>query len=346
LYLLFEALQKKLPEVECWNIITPRVWNVGKRYYGPHWPNPRGLRNVHTFVLNGAKGRRTIQRVLRHKPVAAIISKSRATTVLLKRLAPTTPVWHLTSTCSLVKNAVARGDFPSMEHVIRRLRTSRFPELRSTEEQQAVRLADRILCHSRNMQFWYHTFYPYARHKMEDAIFWDYPQIRHQFHGIPRRTAWEKRPIDLLFVASDWRRGEKNFPLLRQLCKAFAHKKIMVIGFVPERLPASVIAFDTMSQDDVVQAMIQAKVVVCPSRYDEAPNVLFEAAVAGANIVCSRNCGNYQVTDTDLIARLELRDFARKVRTALQRYRAPHTERFSGHDLCEWIIGQLAPKHE
>lgn len=342
LYMLFETLQKKLPNAECWNIVTPHVWEVGKRHYGPHWPNPRGLRNVRTFLLDGNKGKRAIRFALQANPVAAVISKSRKTTVLLKHLVPSVPVWHMTSTSSIVKNAVAGGRFTSMEQVIRRLRTNRFPTLQCADERQAVQLANRILVHSKNMRFWYHTFYPLIRDKIEEEIFWDYPLVKRQFHDVKVKIAWKERPIDLLFVATDWRRGEKNFPLLRQICKSLERKKIMTVGFTPERLPSSVIAFDTMSQDDVVQAMVQAKVVVCPSRYDEAPNVLFEAAIAGANIVCSKNCGNYEITDSKLVAKLEIKDFVRKINLALQGYRSPNTKPFSGQDVSQWIVKQFA----
>ena len=342
LYLLFETLQAKLPDAECWNIVTPHMWKTARYHYGPHWSNPRGLQNVRTFLLDGAKGRLAIKRALRAKPTAAIVSKSRTSTALLKELDASIPMWHLTSTCSIVKNAVASGRFPSMEHVIRQLRTDRFPPLRSPEEQHAVRRADRILFHTKSVKFWYYTFYPQGREKMEEEIFWDYPLIKRQFHHInARKTPWAARPIDLLFVATDWKRGEKNFPLLKQLCRSFERKKIMVIGFLPERLPRSVIAFNTMSQDDVVQAMVQAKVVVCPSRYDEAPNVLFEAAIAEANIVCSKNCGNYRLAHEALVAQLDRHDFIRKIRIALRSYYPPDTEMFSKHDVSQWIVKQV-----
>ena len=340
LYLLFQTLQKRLPNAECWNIVTPRMSEMGKTHFGPHWPNPKGLNNVRTFVVDGRRGVATVRRALRETPVAAIISKSRGTTAFLKRLGPTIPVWHLTSTCSIVKNAVAADRVPSMESVIRQLRTNDLPKQTCVEERQAVRLADRILFHTKNMRFWYYTFYPEYREKMAEEIFWDFPLLKRQFHHL-NRTPWGKRPIDLLFVASDWKRAEKNFPLLKKLCYAFQQKNVMVIGFVPERLPNGVITFETMSQEDVLQAMVQAKVVVCPSRYDEAPNVLFEAAIAGCNLVCSKNCGNYQLADPDLVADLELPSFVEKIKLALHGYREPHAGSFSRQDLGQWLVKEF-----
>lgn len=229
-----------------------------------------------------------------------------------------------------------------MEAALRQLRRREFPSLRCQEELEAVRAADRILFHTRNMKFWYYTFYPRYRDKMQDEIFWDYPILLRQFEfSSIKRIPWRQRPIDLLFVASDWRRAEKNFAMLKRLCHTFSRKKIMVIGYLPEALPASVITFDSMSQWDVVQAMGRTKALVSPSRYDEAPNVLFEAAIVGANIVCSRNCGNYQLAPEELIPRLETHDFEVKIRKALQGYCAPRTEPFTRYDISEWIPSQV-----
>ncbi len=72
LYLLFEILRQRMPNAECWNIITPRVWEMGRRNYGPHWPNPRQLPNVRTFLLDQDHGKAAIRRALREHPVSWI----------------------------------------------------------------------------------------------------------------------------------------------------------------------------------------------------------------------------------------------------------------------------------
>ena len=344
LYLLFEVLQKRFPQMECWNILTPTIWKMGKRHYGTNWTNPKGFANIRTFVLDERKGMLKIRRALKEKPVSVVISKSRKTTALLKQLDPGVPVWHLTSTCSVIKSGVASGRISSMESAIRHLRSNGIMKLRSPEELQAVRAADRILCHTNSMKMWYYTFYPQFRDKVEDEIFWDYPLLEKQFKHIATKTPWKKRPIDLLFVASDWSRPEKNFSLMKKLCQAFSEKKIMVVGFLPKSLPSTVITFDAMSQEEVVEAMGQAKVVVCPSRYDEGPNVLFEGALAGSNIVCSRNCGNYQLSPKELVAQLDLPDFARKIKRALKSQRKPNTDYFSKTELGGWICKHFSKK--
>jgi len=341
LYLLFEILQRKIPNAECWNIVSPRMSVLGKTHYGPHWGNPKGLQNVRTFIVDGHKGQGHVRKALKEKPVAAIVSKSRRTTYFLKRFSPTIPVWHLTSTCDIIKNAIANDRFASMEDAVRHLRKNHFPRLQSGEEHQALRAADKILFHTESMRFWYYTFYPQYREKMEEEVFWDYPLLKRQFPRLTPQGPWGKRPIDLLFVASDWKRPEKNLALLKRICRSMKSKKIMVIGFLPEKLPGRVITFDAMPQEEVIQAMMQAKVLICPSRYDEAPNVLFEAAIAGANIVCSKNCGNYQIAPSDFVAHLDLPDFIEKIRRALHAYTPPDVSSFMKRDLSGWLLRQL-----
>ncbi|PIQ83089.1 MAG: hypothetical protein COV76_00030 [Candidatus Omnitrophica bacterium CG11_big_fil_rev_8_21_14_0_20_64_10] len=345
LYFLFESIRERIPTSEYWNIVTPRLVETGQRHYGPYWSNPRGLRPVRTFLVDGRRGWTDLRRALLREPRTVVLSKSRKVTALFKKIAPEVPVWHLTSTCEIVKNAVAEGVYPSMESVIRALRAGKFSGARSPDETQTLKSADRILCHTRGMKFWYYTFYPECREKIEEPTFWDYNLTRRQFRNLYPKTPWRRRPIDLVFAATDWRRGEKNFPLMRRLCEHFAkRRRIVVFGFVPKPLPRGVICFDTMLQWDMVRTMMESKAVVCPSRYDEAPNVLFEAAESGANIVCSRNCGNYRLTDPQLTADLDFPDFVRKINTALKRPFPPDTRLFESDDLRRWLIDRLGSR--
>ena len=47
--------------------------------------------------------------------------------------------------------------------------------------------------------------------------------------------------------------------------------------------------------------MGRAKTVVCPSRYDSAPGILFEAAAMECNIIASKNCGNWMICNDQLL---------------------------------------------
>lgn len=339
LYMLFESIQRYLPNAEFWNFITKSDKDIGDKYYGPFWFNPKGLANVKTFFINE---NRTIKASLKKLDPQVILSKSRLSTRLLKQLYPKVNLWHLTSTCGVIKNAIINDQCYSMQDAISQLRDNKFSRAYNSEEHTAIRYADKILFHTEMMKLWYYNLYPEFIEKMERMIFWDYPIVRrHIRENDDLSDRWKKRPIDLLFIASNWNRPEKNFPFLKELCKHFRQKKIVVIGFLPSQLSHGVICYNAMSYSDVVQTMRNTKVVVVPSRYDEAPNIVFEGALGGCNIVCSRNCGNYRLVPKELLAEFKLSDFVTKIRNALKQKYKLNQKYFIKDDLIEWILEQM-----
>lgn len=347
LYLLFQAMQRHLPNAEYWNLITERDRDIGIKHYGPAWSNPKGLKNVKTFLLDGNIKKQKIKNALAEAQAEVILSKSRISTELLKTLRPNVEMWHLTSTSGAIKNAIAGGYYSSMQDAIRKIKNHNLPRAYYSEEHTAIRHADRVLFHSATMKLWYYNFYPEFREKMGDEVFWDYTILqKHLEEPEVTNHNWDKRPVDLMFVASDWDRPEKNFTLMQKICNHFKRRKISAVGFLPQSLPKNVIAFNTMTHGDLMQAMQNTKVVVSPSRYDEAPNILFEGAINGCNIVCSKNCGNYRLVPEDFIADLNMRDFARKIKKALVQKKELNKKYFFKNDLGEWILNQLSRKED
>lgn len=342
LYTLFQSMQKYLPTAEFWILLTKRVKEIGIKHYGPYWANPKGLRNVKTFLIDSNIEKKRLKDALEKTKPGVILSKSRLSTQLIKKLKPDIKLWHLTSTCSAVKNAIDRGYLSSMQDAIKRLKDNKIISSYCSEEYAAVRYADCILFHTDTMKVWYYNFYPEFTEKMEDEVFWDYTILQKHIKScnVPANN-WNSRPVDLIFVASNWSRTEKNFILMKKICQHFKNKKIIVIGFLPEKLPDGVITFSNMTHDDVIQAMQKSKVVVSPSRYDEAPNILFEGAIAGCNIVCSKNCGNYRITPEDFVADLNVPDFINKIKKAFIRKKELNEKYFLKSDICKWILNHL-----
>ena len=69
--------------------------------------------------------------------------------------------------------------------------------------------------------------------------------------------------------------------------------------------------------------MADARIVVLASRVDSAPGALYEALSMGCNVVASRNCGNWEACDPDLVVeRYDIDGFTDKVRLALEHPRA------------------------
>jgi hypothetical protein len=64
---------------------------------------------------------------------------------------------------------------------------------------------------------------------------------------------------------------------------------------------------------------------VCPSSFDAAPGILFEASVMGCNVVTSKNCGNWELcNDRLLVSEYTADAFAEAIRHA-------HTAKFADH---------------
>jgi len=208
------------------------------------------------------------------------------------------------------------------------------------EEDQTVRLADRIHFHSDSVRFWYWYFYPDYRFKMTEDVYWDFPILKKHFQHHERPKPWKSRTFDVLFAATDWKRPEKNFELLKSICKKLnlSRKRVAVVGLCPEELPKEIMRFPIVSQDELYYLMCDSRLLACPSRYDEAPNVLFEASLAHCNIVCSHNCGNFRLAAPELRAKLEAEDFVRKIRKGLKEPLKGDPEAFTKRDLTDLFL--------
>jgi hypothetical protein len=63
--------------------------------------------------------------------------------------------------------------------------------------------------------------------------------------------------------------------------------------------------------------MGRARAVVCPSLFDAAPGILFEGSVMGCNVVTSKNCGNWELCNDELLVSEYTADaFAEAIRRA------------------------------
>jgi len=334
-YLLFDTMRQRLPRAEYWNVVKSEDMELGRRLYGEAWENPRKLDRVRTVSMDGRNQTKKIIQLIRKVRPHAVMSKSRSITVFLKREIPGLWVEHITSTCEQIKEGIARGTLISLEDGFGQARSGKTIPNVCRDEQDAVRYADRIRFHSDSVRFWYWYFYPQYRFKMDDDIYWDYPVLKRFFQNHEKPKPWKSRTVDVLFAATDWKRPEKNFELLKTICSRLdlIKKRVVIVGLCPHELPSSLLRFPVISQEELYYLMCDSRVFVCPSRYDEAPNVIFEAGLAHCNIVCSSNCGNYRMAHSSLRAKLTAVDFVKKIRRALRHPLKGNVEDFEKRDL-------------
>lgn len=332
-YTLFAAMQRDGHAVHCVNLVEPGDDGILCDTLGPQHGNPLGLDDVSTVSLLdpmfGDQG--ALQAVVAAVQPDVLIARGYIAAWLLRRVAPGLPLVFLTSGCKRLKQLLSDGlvaDFADFAALA--ARGVDFDPPRGDRERVAVEGSDLIILHSPHVRFAYEQFFPGHLGKVYDRLIWVadeiYAAAEHRAH-LARPFA--ERDIDVLFVASEWSRYEKNYPLVADLTRACADLRLHLVGVAPDDgLPLRRHGL-LANGDDLFALYGRARAVVCPSRFDAAPGVLFEASAMGCNVVTTPNCGNWQLCHDDLLAptAAELPD---RMRRAVGAPLPDHRERFRG----------------
>jgi hypothetical protein len=252
-------------------------------------------------------------------------------TEMLRRAAPGLRLIFMTATCRQAQDLVTRGDARDAMALEAGLAQGTFvPRIVNPRERVAVEHSDLVITHSpmTHLQFerffidWLGKVYPvpisFAEWIADGA---------HQWRHLAR--PFDERDIDVLFVASDWARTEKNYTLVRSLVRRLDGLRVHVVGTVPFRLPGATHHGFVPDRQALFQIVGRTRVITCPSLIDAAPGILFEGAVMGCNLVASKNCGNWQVCHPALVAPSCTADaFAGCIRKAAERKLADHLDAF------------------
>lgn len=148
---------------------------------------------------------------------------------------------------------------------------------------------------------------------------------------LDKRRPFAERDIDVLLIASDWRRPEKNLPLAQKLLRRLKGLRAHVVGdgFPDSKCWQNEGVVDR--RDRIFDLLGRARCVVSVSHFDMAPCILFEAAAMGCNIVASPNCGNSELCYRDFLSpTCRLKEFVAAVGRAIQAERPSRLERFLG----------------
>jgi glycosyltransferase involved in cell wall biosynthesis len=341
-YALFRRMQAEGFDVSYVNLVEAHDVAMLAERFGPQAGNPDALPNVATLTLAPPLWRA-------HAELAALIEAQRPDllvargyigALLMKEAAPHVPLVFLTSGCAQIKRLLRAGvieDFVDFERLL--ARGVQFHPPTGDREQRAVAGSDLIIVHSPLVRTAFEHFFPSSMGTVYANTISVADDVAHHtapFRRLARRFA--ERDIDVLFVASNWRRTEKNYPLLRRIAAACRDLRVHVVGdLAPDDLAVErhgVIA----ARGALLGLMGRAKVVVSPSSWDPAPGVLFEAAAMGCNVVASRNCGNWALCNEALLA-TSAGEFTACVRRGLAAPLPQYGERFAGGyaDLIETL---------
>jgi glycosyltransferase involved in cell wall biosynthesis len=206
----------------------------------------------------------------------------------------------------------------------------RFEVARGDQEAEAVAGSDLVILHSPIVRVAFEHFFAGAMGRVyanlisvADDVCYDGAPF------LPLARPFAERDIDVIFVASNWRRPEKNYPLLRRIAASCGDLRVHVVGAMdPDDM--AVQRHGIVAQRASVYGLLgRAKVLVCPSSWDPAPGVLFEASLMGCNVVASRNCGNWELCNERLLAQSP-DEFVPCLRRALAGPLPDHRQRFLG----------------
>jgi glycosyltransferase involved in cell wall biosynthesis len=262
----------------------------------------------------------------------------------MKRAAPAIDLIYLTSGCDQMKTYVEKYGIDFLFLASHNGKPERRPFAPSLLEKEAVAISDYIITHSEMNLFLHRYFFPSFTGKISPRVIsfaeWIHRDAaEYSFLGKPFR----QRDIDVLFIASDWRRPEKNYLWVKNIAAQAPDLKIHIIGKTEQELPRATHHGPIRDRRVLFSVLGRAKTMACPSLFDAAPGVLFEGSALGCNLVASRNCGNWSLCNESLVAHPFSRHvFLEKIRLSLT---APHQDNIdvflqsgSYSDLLETIL--------
>jgi glycosyltransferase involved in cell wall biosynthesis len=163
-------------------------------------------------------------------------------------------------------------------------------------------MADVVLTHSPMIRELYCRLYPDHADRIHPEVFSFAEWIGEDAAEFSTLSLpFDQRDIDALFIASSWRRPEKNAGLVAEITSRLRDHSVHVIGEFAEPFPGATNHGFVGSRAEMFEIMGRTRTVVSPSFFDAAPGVLFEGSVMGCNVVTSRNCGNWELCNEELL---------------------------------------------
>lgn len=302
---------------------------------GESFLDPRGLPDVHLARMESE-----VQGA--HPDVEARIRTVRPDLILAfglvaahvaLRSAPGVPVVLMTMGCHRLQELIEEGVVRDFLHFEREMaRGTRFEIRPDALEPQAIQGAELVLVHSPLVRSTFESFYPGKMGKVVDETFSVADLVEFEAKRFEHlRRPFSERSIDALFVASHWSRPVKNASMVRAIASRLPSLAIHVAGDCGERFENCTHHHSVTTREEMYALLGDARVVVVPSLLDAAPGVLFEGAAMGANVVTSRNSGNWALCNDDLLVeRFTAEGFAERITRATRRPYEDHRDRFRG----------------
>lgn len=305
-YSLFARMQRGGHDVHFLNLVEPSAAGRHARTFGPDAGNPERLGNVSTCLLRD-------QLYAAHPELADAIDViapdvtlglGYIAAVVAGRTAPGRRLTYLTGSSRQAREYLQIGWARDMIALAAKLaRRGTPPRILNATEAEAVDRSLVVLTHSAQTQAMMQWFFPSHIQKIHPRVFSMAEWISEGAEPFRARARpFEARDIDLLFVAADWGRHEKNYGWVEAITRRVPTARVHVVGQAPWSVRGATHHGFLPGREELFALMGRTRCVVSPSVSDAAPGVLFEASVMGCNVVASRNCGNWELCHPALLA--------------------------------------------
>ena len=322
-YQRFADLQQRGLKVSWINLLPAEQLSFLMSTFGSQLGNPWNLPDVHNCRIEFPPFHHqpALGQLLQRLAPSALVGCGYIAAWLLQRMAPRVPLTFLTAGFRWAQDLVGTEQFPDLVSLQRHLSwhgPAGLPPLHR-RQQEAFLACQRCLTHADMIADLYRCFFPEQIHKIDPHIFWqaglafdearDFLELARPFH---------QRDLDLLFVASRWDRPEKCFPMVVDIAAACPQLRVGLVG-VCDQPPTGCQAFGLIAERQRLWELLgRSRVLVCPSRFDAAPGILYEGAAMGCNLVASPNCGNWSMLHPELLVhRFCAEDFVRRCQLAV-----------------------------
>jgi len=332
------------------NIIDEQDDDYFHYIFGERLGNPDGLPDVHNCVLNQADffadpTRTGLPELLGNLSPDIMIGMDCIPALMLKNSRPDIPVMFLACGSEQAHLYITSGkarDVISLRKSLERLKHP--PATFPAREVVAMETCDLMLANSCLTRDLYRYFYPTHAGKIGTQVCWFTEWICQdaaQFKKLAR--PFSERQFDVLFIANNWSRKIKNYPLAERIISDCRDLEICIAGEIKYRPRHATCTGFIDSRQDLFSIIGNARSVVSTSVLDTAPGILFEAAVMGCNVVASRNCGNSRLCHPDLLVDpCKRKGFVHNVRLAAQKKYADKLDYFLDLNCYQSLLDAVA----
>jgi len=313
-YSLFRMLQADGMNVHFVNLIEAPRLTFFEQQLGSAPGNPLKLENVHTIVLNNN---------LWGQHAVVTLGFGMIATHILGQAHEDINLIFYTSGFAQLAGYLEQGKMTTLVSLLGDLEKNvKPPRVVDNKEAYCMNRADLIITHAPHIHRLVQQFFPESTAKLHPEVIWYRDWIIDPVqHSGAQPQPFNQRQIDILFVASDWSRAVKNYPLVKEIAQTLKEFTIHVVGVCATEIPG--VTHHALIKDprQLFELMGQSRTLVCPSWYDAAPGVIFEAAKMGCNIVTTKNCGNWRLCHPKLLAgNLDRESFVQSIERSVLNY--------------------------